>query len=237
MIILPAIDIKDGRCVRLYKGDFNTAEQVAESYLDTADSFARDGATWLHMVDLDGARDAAPKNSAIFCEVAALGKLKVELGGGIRSMQTVAYYLEHGVSRVILGSAALRDPAFVAEAVRAYGEQIAVGIDARHGKVAAEGWLDTSDVDYLELARAMEAIGVRTIIFTDISCDGTLTGPNFAQLKAMNTAVSCDVIASGGIHTLADLEKLRAMGLYGAICGKSLYSGAFSLKDALQVAE
>ena len=148
MIILPAIDIKDGKCVRLWKGDFQTAEQVAESYMDTAQGFAEAGAQWIHMVDLDGAKSAQPVNADIFLDVAKHTPLKVELGGGIRSLDTVEYYLSGGISRVILGSIALKNPRIVKDAVTEYGDRIAVGIDANNGKVAAEGWLDDSDVDY-----------------------------------------------------------------------------------------
>ena len=233
MIILPAIDIKDGKCVRLWKGDFQTAEQVAESYMDTAQSFAKAGAEWIHMVDLDGAKSAKPVNGEIFLDVAKHTPLKVELGGGIRSLDTVEYYLSGGISRVILGSIALKNPQIVKEAAAEYGERIAVGIDAKNGKVAAEGWLDDSDVDYITLAREMIQAGVRTFIFTDISKDGTLSGVNAEQLDAINQAVSCNIIASGGVHTIADIRICRDMGLYGTICGKSLYKGTLDLREAI----
>ena len=170
---------------RLYKGDFATAQKVAEDPLETANSFREAGAQWLHMVDLDGAKTGSPQNREIFVTVAKESGLKLELGGGIRDMQTVSYYLEQGISRVILGSAAVKDPSFVKEAVKKYGERIAVGIDAKNGMVAAEGWLSTSDVHFLDLARQMEAIGVACLIFTDISKDGTLSGPNLEQLAAI----------------------------------------------------
>lgn len=236
MIILPAIDVKDGRCVRLFQGDFSTAEQVAENHLQTAKSFEDAGAKWIHMVDLDGAKDAKPVNSALFLEVAKNTSLKVELGGGIRNMQTVEYYLSRGISRVILGSAAVQNPAFVAQAVKEFGEQIAIGIDAKNQMVAAEGWLDNSGLHYLELAKQMEQVGITRIIYTDISKDGTLSGPNLEQLDAINQAVSCDIIASGGIKELADIKALKELGLYGAICGKSIYSGSLSLKAAVGLA-
>ena len=236
MLIFPAIDIHGGQCVRLYKGDFGTAEQVAEDPLETAKGFRAAGAEWIHMVDLDGAKTGRTVNAAIFEQVAAQSGLKVELGGGIRDMQTLETYFSRGISRCILGSAALKNPQLVREAVKAYGERIAVGIDARHGMVAAEGWLEVSEVSYIELAKRMEDAGVATLIFTDISRDGTLTGPNFAQLSALSAAVSCDVVASGGIHNLSDIEQLRSGHLYGAICGKSLYSGSLSLAEAIRTA-
>ena len=237
MIILPAIDIRGGQCVRLYKGDFATAEKVAEDPLATAQSFAQAGAAWLHTVDLDGAVEGRPVNKAVFEQIVRRTPLKVEVGGGIRNMDTIAAYLDAGVSRVILGSAALSDPALVAEAIELYGsDAIAVGIDARDGMVQAQGWLAASTVHYIDLARAMTEIGVETIIFTDISRDGTLSGPNLEQLTALQQAVGGQIIASGGIRDLEDVKALRAAGLYGAICGKSLYKGTLDLAQAIQAA-
>ena len=234
MLIFPAIDIKDGQCVRLYKGDFATAHRVADSPIDTARSFRAAGAEWIHMVDLDGAKTGTRVNADIFAAVAKDSGLKVEVGGGIRDMAALEEYFAAGVSRCILGSAALKNPALVREAVAAYGSRIAVGIDAVGGMVATEGWLDVSQVPYLELARRMEDMGVRTLIFTDISKDGTLAGPNREQLAALDEAVSCDVVASGGIRDLNDITALREMKLYGAICGKSLYSGTLDLAAAVR---
>ena len=236
MIIFPAIDIYDGQCVRLYKGDYSTASKVAASPLETARRFETEGAAFLHMVDLNGAKEAKRVNGPIFEKIAAKTSLKIQVGGGIRNLETCEYYLSRGISRVILGSVAVKNPALVIEAVKQYGERIVVGIDAREGKVACEGWLDTSDVNYIELAKKMESVGVKTIVFTDISRDGTLSGPNLEQLNAMNKAVSCDVIASGGVSSLEDLKALKALELYGAICGKSLYSGAFRLSEAISIA-
>ncbi len=233
MIILPAIDIKDRQCVRLVKGDFATVHRVADSPMETALSFRKAGADWIHMVDLDGAKDGEKRNADIFVQIAKDSGLKVELGGGIRDMQTLAYYFDHGISRCILGSAALKNPQLVKEAVREFGHRIAVGIDALHGMVATEGWLDVSDVPYLELAKRMESMGVQSIIFTDISKDGTLSGPNLEQLKALRDTVSCAVIASGGIHTIEDIRACSDAKLDGAICGKSLYSGTLSLEEAV----
>lgn len=237
MIILPAIDIKDGQCVRLVKGDFSTAHKVAEDPVTTAKGFVDQGSHWIHMVDLDGAKLAKPKNTEIFTSVKNATGLHMELGGGIRDMKTIAYYLEHGIDRVILGSIALKRPDLVKEAIQQYGgDRIAVGIDAKDGKVATEGWLSTSEVSYLDLAKSMEQSGVRVIIFTDISRDGTLSGPNLDQLGALQNAVSCDIIASGGIKELSDIKNLMELGLYGAICGKSLYQGTLSLRQAIETA-
>lgn len=233
MLIFPAIDIKNGQCVRLHKGDFATAHVVAEDPLETALSFARAGAQWVHMVDLDGAKAGHPVNREIFRKVARESGLKLELGGGIRDIETIDAYLADGVSRVILGSVALKNPALVEQAVERYGDKIAVGIDARDGMVATEGWLESSNVHYIDLAREMERRGVRCIIFTDISRDGTLSGPSLEQLEALNAAVGCDIIASGGIKSIEDIEALCDRGMYGAICGKSLYEGTLDLAQAL----
>ncbi len=237
MIILPAIDICGGQCVRLLRGDFGTAEKVAEDPLETALSFRAAGADWLHMVDLDGAKAGRPVNTAIFTQAAEKSGLKVEVGGGIRSMETVEAYLAAGVSRVILGSAALSNPALVAEAAGRYGDRIAVGIDAKNRMVSADGWLNDSQVDFIELAKRVEQMGVGCIIFTDISKDGTLTGPNLEQLEELCRAVGCRVIASGGISDIRDIRALRQLDVYGAICGKSLYSGRLDLAEAIKEAE
>ncbi|MDF1495140.1 1-(5-phosphoribosyl)-5-[(5-phosphoribosylamino)methylideneamino]imidazole-4-carboxamide isomerase [Caproiciproducens sp. CPB-2] len=233
MVILPAIDIKDGECVRLVKGDYSTAHKVAQDAVSTARVFESAGAKWLHVVDLNGAKAAHPVNSEIVFKVLQNSGLKIEIGGGIRSMETIDFYLSNGVSRVILGSSALNDPHLVKESVQSYGERIAVGIDALNGKAAAQGWTETSAVDYLELAKRMEQYGVKHIIFTDISRDGTLTGPNLEMLDRLNHAVSCNIIASGGVSSLVDIADLLDLKLYGAICGKALYTGALDLKAAI----
>ncbi|MDE7229174.1 MAG: 1-(5-phosphoribosyl)-5-[(5-phosphoribosylamino)methylideneamino] imidazole-4-carboxamide isomerase, partial [Oscillospiraceae bacterium] len=186
MIILPAIDIKDGNVVRLFKGDYATVEKVADNFLDTARSFEAAGAEWIHMVDLDGAKEGRPVNTKIYNDVAEKTHLKVEVGGGIRSIETVGEYLDMGISRVILGSAALKNPQLVKESVEKFGsEKIAVGIDALNGMVATEGWLESSNVNYIDLANKMISFGVKYFIFTDISKDGTLSGVNAEQLKAL----------------------------------------------------
>lgn len=235
MVILPAVDIMDGKPVRLYKGDFSTAHQVAEGALKTALDFEKAGAEWIHMVDLDGSLMKKRVNEKIFLSVAENTALKVEVGGGIRTMQDIDFYISSGISRVILGSVALKDPELVKKAVNAYGDKIAVGIDAKNGYAAAEGWTQTSDIYFTDLAKKMEQCGVKTIIYTDISRDGTLSGPNLEQLDEINSAVSCDIIASGGVTDIDDIKALKSLGLYGAICGKSIYSGSLDLKQALEV--
>ena len=233
MILLPAIDLHQGQCVRLLRGDYDTAQVVAADPVETARAFEEQGAGWLHVVDLDGAKEGAPKNAELIAQVVERTGLQVEVGGGIRNMATVDRYLELGAARVIMGSAALRDPQFVAEAVKRYGKRVAVGIDALGGKVAAEGWLEQSQVDYLELARRMEDLGVQYLICTDISQDGTLAGPNLTMLDQLNQAVSCHVVASGGVSSLLDIVNLYDLGLYGAIAGKALYTGALDLRAAI----
>lgn len=238
MIILPAIDIKDRTPVRLYQGAFETVHQVAADALETAKQFEAAGAEWIHMVDLDGACEGHPVNTDIFLAVAKETGLKVELGGGIRTMDDIAAYLDGGISRVILGSVALHEPDLVREAAARYGEAIAVGIDARDERVRGGGWLEDSDVHFVDLARAMAEAGVQTIIYTDIAKDGTLSGPTLADYEQLIAACpSVHIIASGGIRDIANIADLKAAGLYGAICGKSLYEGTLSLEEALALAK
>ena len=235
MIIFPAIDIIDSKPVRLFKGDFATAEQVADDVLEAANGFVQAGAEWVHMVDLDGSLKKERVNSQTFVDVAAQTPLKVEIGGGIRTMADIDFYANNGISRVILGSVALKNPALVEQAVKEFGELIAVGLDAKNGFVATEGWTEGSDTHYIDLAKQMEAMGVKTIIYTDISKDGTLSGPNVEQLTALNEAVSCDITASGGVTNIDDIVSLRDKNLYGAICGKSIYKGTLDLRQAVEV--
>lgn len=236
MIVLPAIDIKDGNCVRLFKGDYSTASKVAENPYEVARGFVKAGAKWMHMVDLDGAKDGKLKNSELIIDVAKNTDIKVEVGGGIRNMDTIEYYLENGIDRVILGSAAVKDQHFVIDAVNNFDDKIVVGIDAKDGAVCAEGWTDTSELNYIDLAKQMEQIGVKTIIFTDINQDGTLGGPNLVQLDNLVHNVSCDIIASGGVSNLKDIINLHELNVYGAITGKAIYSGNLDLDLAIQAA-
>lgn len=235
MLIFPAIDIKNGECVRLKKGDMNTAHKVAENFLDTALSFKQAGAAWIHMVDLDGAVNGKRINTSVFTETAEKSGLKVEVGGGIRKAEDAEYYLSRGIERVIIGSTALNNPQLVSDCINEYGaEKIVLGIDARNGMVAAEGWVKTSEISYIELAKRMEEKGVKYIIFTDIGRDGMLSGPNLEQLFALNDAVSCNIVASGGIKDIGDIKAVKDGGLYGVICGKSIYSGTLSLEEAVK---
>lgn len=236
MKILPAIDLHDQMCVRLVKGDYATAHKVAEDAVDTAKAFLDAGAQLIHMVDLDGAKDGTHPNYPVVRRVIEETGASVELGGGIRCINDVARVLELGVKRVIIGSAAVKHPLFVKEACEKYGDKIAVGIDALKGTVRTEGWLKDSGTDYIAFAKQMESYGVKTIIFTDIDKDGMLSGPNFAQLQALRDAVSCGIVASGGVSTLEDIAKLRDMGIEEAIAGKAVYTGQLDVKQAIAVA-
>lgn len=235
MIIFPAIDIMDGKPVRLLRGDFETAEQVAEDVLTTAKQFARVGCTWVHMVDLDGSLQKKPVNADPILQVVEHTPLKVEVGGGIRTMEDIAFYLDRGVDRVILGSVALKNPELVQQAVDAYGDKIAVGIDAKQGMVATEGWTEDSQMDFIDLAKAMEKMGVATIIYTDIGRDGTLSGPDVQGLDRLNKAVSCNVIASGGVTTITDILVMKDKKMYGTICGKCIYKKTLDLREAVGI--
>lgn len=235
MIIFPAIDIMDGKPVRLLRGDFATAEQVAEDVLTTAKQFARVGCTWVHMVDLDGSLQKKPVNTDPILQVVEHTPLKVEVGGGIRTMEDIAFYLDRGVDRVILGSVALKNPELVQQAVDAYGDKIAVGIDAKQGMVATEGWTEDSQMEFIDLAKAMEKMGVATIIYTDIGRDGTLSGPDVQGLDRLNKAVSCNVIASGGVTTITDILVMKDKKMYGTICGKCIYKKTLDLREAVGI--
>lgn len=235
MVIFPAIDIMDGKPVRLLRGNFATAEQVAEDVLSTAKQFARVGCTWVHMVDLDGSLQKKPVNTDPILQVVEHTPLKVEVGGGIRTMEDIAFYLDRGVDRVILGSVALKNPELVQQAVDAYGDKIAVGIDAKQGMVATEGWTEDSQMDFIDLAKAMEKMGVATIIYTDIGRDGTLSGPDVQGLDRLNKAVSCNVIASGGVTTITDILVMKDKKMYGTICGKCIYKKTLDLREAVGI--
>lgn len=236
MILLPAIDMKDGRCVRLKKGEFSTVSQVADSALRTAKAFADAGAKWVHMVDLDGARGGVRQNFPTIYEVIRQSGLSVELGGGIKSELDVITVGEAGAARIVIGSAAVTKPQVVDYAVKQYGDRAAVGIDCLNGRVRTAGWEQDSGVDYLDLARQMEEKGVKTLIFTDIATDGMLSGPSFDQLAALQKAVGCSIVASGGVTTIDDVKRLRDMGLYGAIIGKAYYAGTLDLAEAVREA-
>ena len=234
MLLFPAIDLKDGKVVRLLKGDFDTVHQVADDPVATARAFLAAGANYIHMVDLDGARGGVRKNSEIVRAVAQTG-IKVELGGGIRSMADLNAVFSLGVWRAVIGSAAVSDPGFVKSAIETYGADcIAVGIDALNSKVRTAGWESDSGLDYLDFARSMEQIGVKTIIFTDIDTDGMLSGPSYEKLADLQKAVSCRITASGGVSCNEDIRELNRRGMDAAIIGKAWYAGKIDLSEAVR---
>lgn len=238
MTIYPAIDIKGGRCVRLTQGRADQETVYAENPADVAEQFKRAGATWVHVVDLDGAFAGESKNLSVVRAIAGLG-LKVELGGGLRNRLAVERALGIGASRVVIGTKAAESDAFVSELVKVFGDRIAVGIDAKNGQVAVKGWVDTTGVTALDMARRMDGLGVRTLIYTDISTDGMLTGPNIPAQEAMLQAVKCRVIASGGISQQADVGSIQALAkryanLDGVIIGKAIYEKRVDLTEALK---
>lgn len=237
MIILPAIDLLGRKAVRLLKGDYNQVTVYSDSPLEVARKFKSLGATHIHMVDLDGAKYGTTPNMDIVAEVAEITGFFVEIGGGIRSMDTVKKYIDAGVSRVILGTAAICDEAFLKEAVRTYGEKIAVGADVKDGKIAVKGWLEQSDVTLDEFFLKMQNLGVKNIICTDISRDGAMRGTNLELYRELSAKYSLDITASGGVSSIEDVKELRKMNLYGAIIGKAYYTGAVDLKEAIEVAK
>ncbi|MBE5092747.1 MULTISPECIES: 1-(5-phosphoribosyl)-5-[(5-phosphoribosylamino)methylideneamino]imidazole-4-carboxamide isomerase [Bacillus cereus group] len=235
MEIFPAIDLKEGRCVRLYQGEFSKETVMNEDPVAQAIIFEKLGAEILHIVDLDGAIAGESLNLPVIEKICKAVRIPVQVGGGIRSLVTVEKLLSAGVEKVILGTAALYDNSFLEEAVRLYKEKIIVGIDAKNGFVATRGWLDLSEISYVSLAKQMESLGVQTIVFTDISKDGTLAGPNFEQLAILQKSVGIRLIASGGVASIQDVKKLNDMNIYGVIIGKALYEKTIDLEEVLQV--
>ncbi len=237
MIVIPAIDIINGKPVRLYQGDYVKSQQVAESILDTALAFEKAGAKRIHMIDLDGAKQGKRINHEYIVEVCRNVNVPVEVGGGIRNMDDVDFYLDNGVSKVILGTSAIQDQTFLKEAISKYKDRIIVGMDCKNGYVMVEGWLKASEISYLDFAKQLEEIGVSEIIFTDISKDGTLMGPNLEMLQALKDATSMKIIASGGIKDLTHIKQLSDMNLFGCITGKAIYSETLDLTQAIQEGE
>lgn len=237
MDVIPAIDLLNGRCVRLYQGDYEQSQIFAEDPVTVAQSWEAQGAQWLHLVDLDGAKTGEPVNLAVIAQIVETLKIPVQVGGGLRTPERVASFLEMGVQRVILGTVAVENPDLVAQLCQTYPGQIVVGIDAREGMVATRGWVETSTVSAITLGQRVASDGAAAIIYTDIQRDGTLEGPNLPQLREMAAAVSVPVIASGGVSSLTDILSLLAlepMGVSGVIVGKALYTGNLSLTEALR---
>ena len=237
MLIYPAIDLYDGKAVRLYKGDYAQMTVYSENPCDVAADFLRSGATHIHLVDLEGAKDGTTPNFEVVKSIKATTGLFCEIGGGIRSMETIAKYLDAGIDRVILGTAAVTSPGFVKEAVKAYGEKIAVGIDIKDGFVAIKGWTETSEENAMDFTGKMQALGVKTMICTDISRDGAMQGANHQLYRELSRKFSMNIIASGGVSSMEDVEKLAAMDIHGAIVGKAYYTGAIDLVKAIEVAK
>ena len=235
MLIFPAIDLYEKKAVRLFKGDYENMTVYSENPIEIAQDFVNAGATHIHVVDLEGAKDGTTPNISVVRQIAAETDLFIEIGGGIRDMDTVDAYLSSGVSRVILGTAALNDREFLTAAVKKYGDKIAVGADVKDGYIAIKGWLESSALTLDDFLQEMEKIGVKYVICTDISKDGAMRGTNLELYSQLSQKYSMNITASGGVSTLDDVKKLNEMNLYGAIIGKAYYIGAIDLKDALEV--
>lgn len=230
MILFPAIDIRNGKCVRLIQGDYDQEIVYGDSPTEMALLWEKQGAEFIHIVDLDGAKTGDSPNQKAIEKVAKAVSVPIQVGGGIRSIEIIDQHVESGVDRVIIGTAAITNRPFLKEAVQKYGDKIAVSIDARNGFVATDGWTETTDTKALDLLQELVEIGVKTVVYTDIFKDGMMQGPNFEELQAVNESSPVDVIASGGVTTEADIKKLESMNLYGAIIGKALYEGTLSLE-------
>ncbi|MDQ6659386.1 MAG: 1-(5-phosphoribosyl)-5-[(5-phosphoribosylamino)methylideneamino]imidazole-4-carboxamide isomerase [Chloroflexota bacterium] len=237
MLILPAIDIKDNQCVRLYQGDYAQVTTYDVDPVEVAQRWQAAGASWLHLVDLDGAAAGQPVNIEGIRRIRAATSLSIELGGGLRTLDHIKHMLDLGIDRIILGTAAVTNRALLEEALAQWGQRIVVGLDARNGRVAIAGWRETSDVQAISLATELNACGVQRFIYTDIARDGALQGPNLNELRKMREALSCSLIASGGVRSLDDLHSLAALHIEGAIIGKALYTGHVDLAVAIQAIE
>lgn len=230
MIIFPAIDVLDGKCVRLIQGDYNQEVIYSDSPIEMAKEWEAKGADFIHIVDLNGAKSGESVNKTVIEQMAKAVNIPVQVGGGIRSIETIDSYIKQGVDRVIIGTAAINDKSFLKEAVTKFADHLVVSVDARNGYVATEGWTDTSDVKAIDLVVELEMLGVKTIVYTDIAKDGMLQGPNLEEQAAINHATSINVIASGGVTTLEDINNLDELNMYGAIIGKALYDGKLDFK-------
>lgn len=237
MIIYPAIDLFGGKAVRLFKGDYAQMTVYSENPPEVALDFKNSGATHIHLVDLEGAKSGQTPNLDTVIKIKEATGLFCEIGGGIRNMETIDRYISAGVDRVILGTAAVTEEGFVEKTVAKYGEKIAVGIDIKDGLVAIKGWTETSSLDAFDFCGKMEKIGVKTVICTDISKDGAMQGTNHALYKELSQKFKLDVIASGGVSSIEDVEKLAKLNIHGAIIGKAYYTGAINLKNAIEVAK
>ena len=237
MYIFPAIDLYEGKAVRLYKGRYEDMTVYSENPPEIGEAFAKAGARFIHIVDLEGARDGSTPNFDTVCAIKQASGLFCEIGGGIRSMEVVDKYIAAGIDRVILGTAAVKDEAFAREAVEKYGEKIAIGIDLKDGYVAIKGWTEKSGLKAMEFCRKMQDMGVKTIIVTDISKDGAMKGTNHSLYEELAEQFDMQIVASGGVSSIDDVKRLAAQNLYGAIIGKAYYIGAIDLADAIAAAE
>lgn len=237
MLIYPAIDLYDKKAVRLYKGDYKQMTIYSDNPLLIAKDFEEKGATHIHMVDLEGAKEGTTPNIDIVCDIKKNTTLFCEIGGGIRNIETVDKYIAAGVDRVILGTAAVTDEDFLKSAIEKYGSKIAVGVDIKDGYVAIKGWTEKSQIEAFEFCEKMQNLGVKTIICTDISKDGAMQGTNHNLYKDMSEKFDVDIIASGGVSTIDDIKKLRDINMYGAIIGKAYYTGAIDIREAVEVAK
>lgn len=236
MNIFPAIDLYGGKAVRLFKGDYAQMTVYNDDPVSVARTFKQCGAHFVHLVDLQGAKDGTTPHLDLICNIKKETGLFCEVGGGIRTMETIERYVSSGVDRAILGTAAVTEPGFVEQAVAQFGGAIAVGVDIRDGQVAIKGWTESADLEAFAFCKQMELIGVRTLICTDISKDGAMQGANAELYRRLSQEVSLDIIASGGVSSLDDIRRLNDLGLYGAIIGKAYYIGAIDLKEAIEVA-
>ena len=237
MFIFPAIDLYEGKAVRLYKGDYNQMTVYSDTPLAVAKDFEKSGAEFLHIVDLEGARDGTTPNIDTVCALKKNTSLFCEIGGGVRSMEIVDKYIAAGVDRVILGTAAVTNPTFAAETAKKYGEKIAIGVDIKDGFVAVKGWTEKSSETAVEFCKKMQSIGIGTLICTDISKDGAMQGTNLKLYKTLSKELDMNIIASGGVSSLDDVKALAALDIYGAIIGKAYYMGAISIEEAVKAAK
>ena len=237
MLIFPAIDLYEGKAVRLYKGDYEQMTVYSDSPIELVEDFVEQGAKHLHLVDLEGAKTGQTPNLELIRDIRALSPLFTQVGGGIRSMDVVDAYLNAGVDRVILGTAAVTDPVFLEEAIKEFGEKIAVGADIKNGYIAISGWTESSGIDAFSFCRRMQDLGVKTLICTDISRDGAMQGTNRNLYRTLSKRHDMNIIASGGVSSMDDIRALRAMELYGAVIGKAYYTGAIKISEALEVAK
>ena len=237
MRIYPAIDLFEGKAVRLFKGDYKQMTVYSENPAEIALDFKNQGAEWIHLVDLEGARSGETPNLDTVCMLKEVSGLKCEIGGGVRSMAVIDRYISAGIDRIILGTAAVGNPDFVREAVEKYGDKIALGADIRDGFVAVKGWTEKSNLDAFDFVDSMQKIGIRTLICTDISRDGAMQGTNLPLYQALSQRFDMNIIASGGVSSMEDVRRLAAMNIHGAIIGKAYYTGAISIREAIEVAK